>query len=85
MDELIDALEDMEDDAQFLDGDELYLLEMEMDEYIIWVEAYQNEINVRKVITTPPWKPICSACENGENNQEGHYGYCIPYPAWMEE
>ena len=46
-------------------------------EVIAWINAYNSEIKKRKSISTPPIKPKCLGCEEGQLNQQGHYGGCI--------
>jgi len=84
MEEITNSLQNMEELSQTLQGEELSILIHEMEEYNAWIKAYQDEIDLRKIPSTPTQNQNCDACKNGENNQEGHYGYCIPYPAWME-
>jgi hypothetical protein len=48
-----------------------------INEVIAWINAYNSEITKRKSISTPPMKPKCVGCEEGQLNQQGHYGGCI--------
>ena len=70
--EIEDAFQNMTSRLANLCGEELNSLMEEMDEFNAWITAYKNEINLRKIPSTPNVK---SKCENDEHNQVD--------PAWI--
>ena len=50
----------------------------QINEATLWQTAYQAEIDIRTVITTP----VCRGCKDGVLNQEGHYGGCLEEPGF---
>jgi len=64
--------------SQDAQGERLEFILESIKEYSAWILAYENELIIRSAIGTPPMRPVCHGCEEGQLNQMGHYGGCIP-------
>lgn len=66
--------------SQDAQGERLEFILESIKEYSAWIIVYENELMIRTAIRTPPFKPVCHGCQEGQLNQMGHYGGCIPDP-----
>ena len=56
-------------------------LREDIEEKKLWIYTYETIIRTRTIITTPP---VCIGCKEGQLNQQGHFGGCLPDPYTLE-